>query len=1210
MLHAATGGFMLLLSLGAPAQTVIPSPPVHKTAASRKFVRPSDPKTILPVLTPSLNPRLYSHLTPQQLDAITPNGGAAATAKPKFGSTPYDRLMRPSVPALLQRAHVAQIPTEIGINAKAKAASANPGLPVDFPGLAGTPSVAATLASDTSPVVASLSMDVNQDGKTDLVTVQNDGTVNVLLSSGTFSNLTVTSINKPQLLNDSYYVFAAEADMNKDGYPDLVVTDEYNTAAFVYINAKNGTFLPPVEYDFTFSTGVGFQTGGGGIAIGDINGDGYPDLVGVAFDPGFDANSNPATTVSILSMLNNGNGTLAAALPEVTTPEFLGYVESGIGQVLLTDMNKDGKLDLIVPASGFDQSFNSVIGIPIMLGTGTGSFAPYPTTLPTPAASIAALYDDTNGGFGTVDVNGDGNPDILFTFGTDSVFVALGNGDGTIQAPTAVVSNDGTANFGGASLVQYADVNGDGNIDIIGYDGGFFAVYLGQGGGVFAQTPLVQLISGSCQFVEPLPADFNGDGKADIVQVDEVTGKAGLYAQSAGTFLGISPVHPAAETAQGFQAVATGDINGDGIPDIVALDRSTENSSVYDSSIVAGINDGKGNFTYSTLFSGTDASKDNLSGVEPFLVDLNGDGKADLILDSYSGSGLLVSLNNGDGTYAAPVAITLPNSPECSLNYIDVGDVNGDGFPDMVAAYGGDAACYGTFGPVPSGIYIFLNNGKGSFTSSFTPFGLAAYLVKLVDLNGDGKLDLAVTDYSPYFSFYYLYDIAGNGDGTFNTGTSQYVMENTVVSSIIPGDFDGDGKTDLVVGVLTQVDPNVETVYNTTGTYVLKGNGDLTFQLPVQYTPGVYPIAGAYADFNGDGRPDLALLLATYNDYTDILSGNAATLINLGGGAFANGPVMFTAPDDDSGFLVTADFNGDGAVDALFAPQVGLGYEAVGVSELFLNKGAVSIALTSSSATVTQDSSVTFTATLTPTVSSQTPTGTVTFYDNGTSLGAVQVSGGTASVTLSTLPVGTDAITASYSGDANFNAATASTAVKVTVSALPPAFTLTAPAPSTLTVIQGQSGVATFTISSNATFSGNVTFTCTGAPVESSCTISPNNVTLGGSQTATVTAVVATTTPNNSYEAANRPADWRKTVGGISCASLLLLILPGRRRKLRGVWTMLLIIGFGLTAMTSITGCGGGDKYSGTPVATSTLTITATSGSITESTTVVLTVTN
>jgi hypothetical protein len=789
------------------------------------------------------------------------------------------------------------------------------------------------------------------------------------------------------------------------------------------------------------------------------------------------------------------------------------------------------------------------------------------------------------------------------------VYVALGNGDGTIQAPTVVVSNDGTYNNGGASLVQYADVNGDGNLDIIGYDGGFFAVYLGQGGGVFAQTPLVQLISGSGGFVQPLPADFTGDGKADLVEVDQTTGNAGLFAQSSGTFLGVPALHPPTETAQAFQTVAIGDVNGDGIPDTVAEDVSTEGNGVYAPSIVAGINDGKGNLTYSTLFSGTAVSADDISGIEPFAVDLNGDGKADLILTSYTG--LYLSLSQANGTYATPVALSYGNKAACEANYIDIGDVNGDGYPDIVVAYGGDTTCYPYKGNVPSGFFVFLNNGKGSFTPSFTPFGLSAYLIKLADLNGDGKLDIAITDDNSSNNFYYLYDIPGNGDGTFNTGGSQYVLENTVVSSIIPGDFDGDGKTDLVVGVVTQVDGNGYVVYDTTGTYALKGNGDFTFQLPVQYTSGLYPVAGAYADFNGDGRPDLALIQNSYDAYTDILSGNAATLINLGGGAFANGPAMFTTPNLSDGFVFTADMNGDGAVDALFSPQVHLGIGEVGVSELFLNDGGISLSLASSAATVVQDSNETLTATLTPTVSSQTPTGTVTFYDNGTSLGQVQVSGGAASLTLSSLPVGTDAITASYSGDANFNAAKASTAVDVTVSALAPAFTLGAPTPGSLSVNQGQSGTATFTIAANATFSGTVSLTCAGAPSETSCSISPASVALTPGQSATVSAIVATTVPNNYNEAANRPADWTKTVGGISLAGLFLFFLPGARRTRRGIWTMVLIVGLGLTLVGGLTGCGnGGYKFTGTPVGNSTITVTATSGSLTQSATFTLTVTN
>ena len=1207
LLHTATiGGLGLIVPLGAQAQILIPSPPVHKTASSKKFVRPTDPHTILAVLpsAPSRNPNLSAQ------PAAGPAAARSATGA-KAPLMPYKRVIQPIATKLLQKANQSQIPTGIGMKT-AKAATSNPGLPVNFPGFPSVPFVTATLAGDVNPVLSSLAMDMNQDGKMDLVTVQLDGTVNVLLNTGSFSNLKVTSSNQPQLLNDLYYVFATEADMNKDGYPDLVVTDEYSTGAFVYINAKNGTFLPPVEYDFDFSSGAGFQTGGGGIGIADINGDGYPDLVGVAFDPGYNSSYVAQTTVSVLGMLNKGDGTLAVALPEQTTV-FNGYIHSDLGQVVLADMNKDGKVDLILTASGDDDNYNSVIGMTVLLGNGNGTFAPYPTALPAVPAILKYKFDDGPASITTADVNGDGNPDLLFHLGYPTVWVALGNGDGTLQTPTVAVSNDGTYNDGGASLVQYADVNGDGHIDIIGYDNGFIAVYLGKGDGTFSQTPLVQLMSGSGGFVQPLPADFNGDGKADLVEVDQTNGTAGLFTQSSGTFLGASPLHPPTETAQAFQTVAVGDVNGDGFPDIIANDISTISSSIFNPSIVAGINDGKGNFTYSTLLTNAALHKNNLQYAEPLAVDFNGDGRADLVL--FGSTGLYLSLSNGDGTYAAPAAISLPGDLHCEVSTVDAGDINGDGFADIVATYPGDASCYPYSGNTPAGFFVLLGNGKGSFTGSFTTFGLTPYLIKLADLNGDGKLDVVLSDENNTNDFYYLYAIPGNGDGTFNTGASQYVLENSLVSSIVPGDFDGDGKTDLVVGVVTQVDGNGYVVYDTTGTYALKGNGDFTFQLPVQYTSGLFPVAGSFGDFNGDGRPDLALVLESYTAYTDILSGNAATLINLGGGAFTDGPAMFTAPQYAyGGNVFTADFNGDGAVDAFFSPQIHLFYDAVPLSELYLNNGGVQLALTSSAASVTQDSNVTLTALLTPTVSNESPTGTVTFYDNGTSLGAFAVSGGTASLTLSNLPVGTDAITASYSGDSNFNAAKASMAVNVAVAALPPSFTLSTQTSSTLTVVQGQSAAMTFTISTNATFNGNVTFSCSGAPTESSCTISPASMTLAGSQTEMLTVIVATTAPNNTSVAEAKPAHWTgngmKTVGGISCAGLFFLFLPGKRRKLRGVWTMLLLVGFGLSAMTTLTGCGGGDKYPGTPLAKSTLTITATSGSISQSTTVALTVTN
>ena len=217
------------------------------------------------------------------------------------------------------------------------------------------------------------------------------------------------------------------------------------------------------------------------------------------------------------------------------------------------------------------------------------------------------------------------------------------------------------------------------------------------------------------------------------------------------------------------------------------------------------------------------------------------------------------------------------------------------------------------------------------------------------------------------------------------------------------------------------------------------------------------------------------------------------------------------------------------------------------------------------------------------------------------------VSSDGAALTLSTLPVGANAITAAYSGDANYNSATSSTSVNmtsVTVAALPAAFTMTTVSGGTLELTVGQTGVATFSLTGNATFNGPITLTCSGAPKGTSCTISPNSVTLTGAQTATFTAVLDTTAPNNHFNATNSFPTWLKTTGGITLAGGLLLLWPSRRR--RNLWTLVLLSTLGLGAMTAITGCN--HKYEGTPAGTYTITVSAMSGSITQTGTIALTV--
>ncbi len=1177
-LHRATAS--LLLAFG----TVLAS----HTAYAGPLQQVTDPQT---------NSQTSIHPVPGQ----PATDAAPAQNDAPFSGNTFTRIMQPAIDAL--RARSPKEPTQTAkpqATAKPNAAT----LPVNYPGFGNVPTVAAVPPGETYAAFIGLTLDVNQDGKPDLVSIEVDGRLNVLLNPGTgkFSDFKITSSNAGAVTIGSSVIFAITADFNNDGYPDIAELDEVSNGALVFINQKNGTFANPVVVAMPNSVGNTFTSHGGSLLALDTNGDKIPDLVAINYSTyAYDNSGNPYTGISIVTALGKGDGTFAAPKEQVTNMYGINSIQQRYNEVAVGDLNHDGKPDLILPIGVFPPpTYQGQVIALTALGKGDGTFTGLPTSLPQTQTFLGS-GSYTQGSSMIADIDGDGNPDFIFNGGFPFVGVYYGNGDGTLKNAVQV-AQVGSYYSGAGPAVDYADVNGDGILDIISRNTGYVAVYLGKGKGVFSQTPLVSLVSGGTAFREPLPADFNGDGIADIVSLDLYMNNFAFYAGSNGTFAGPKALgSDNNQMASSFQVLATADFNGDGSPDIVADSPSTNTSVSLNPNVVLGINNGKGQFTYTTAYTATVLSAASVYGMEPIVADLNGDGKLDLLFYGYSGT-LLVGLNNGDNTFAKLVTLPTPSALACRFNNIDIGDVNGDGLPDIVATYPGDTACYPYKGSHPSGVYTFLNHPGGKFTNAFTPVGFSAYAIKLADLNGDGKLDIAVSDVYSKSNFYYLYDLPGNGDGTFDTSRSQLLLQNTLVQSILAGDFDGDGKQDLAVGVVTQVDSNAYVVYDTTGTYIMKGNGDLTFQLPTQYLSGTYAYSGQVVDLNGDGRPDLALAIGTIGYYVDVTDGNTAALINLGAGQFASDTTFASAPGTAAPAVFVGDFNGDGAIDILNAPSVSVYTSTSTLSELFLNQGGIAMTLNASPTTAAQGVPVTFTVALTPSVSSQSPTGTVNFFSGSTLLQSVPVANGQAALTLSTLPIGTDAIKAVYSGDPNFNAASATTSVAIT--ALSPNFALSVTTPSALTVAQGTTGTVTFTVTANATFNGTVSFTCGLATVQATCTVSPASYALAPGQSAIITAVVATTIANNTRQARNETPFLGKGLAGVAMAGLVLFGFPRRKRFVSLLAMMLL----GVIVSAGLSGCGD-SLYSGTPVGTTSVNIIGSSGSVTQSSSFMLTVT-
>jgi uncharacterized repeat protein (TIGR01451 family) len=200
-----------------------------------------------------------------------------------------------------------------------------------------------------------------------------------------------------------------------------------------------------------------------------------------------------------------------------------------------------------------------------------------------------------------------------------------------------------------------------------------------------------------------------------------------------------------------------------------------------------------------------------------------------------------ILLGKGDGTFKP--AVNYSTFPGAST--LAVGDFNGDGKPDLVAATNGTLS-------------ILIGNGEGTFKAS-VQLGLSGTpgVVAVADLTGKGRSDIAVTTPKDQLAV-----LLSNGDGTFKPAVNYTVP--TGLTAVAVGDFNGDGVPDLVA------------VDNPTGMSVLPGNGDGTFGAPVSYAAGPQPYFAVVADFNGDARSDVAVVNFNPTD-VDVLLGAATT---------------------------------------------------------------------------------------------------------------------------------------------------------------------------------------------------------------------------------------------------------------------------------------------------------------------------------------------
>jgi uncharacterized protein (TIGR03437 family) len=369
-------------------------------------------------------------------------------------------------------------------------------------------------------------------------------------------------------------------------------------------------------------------------------------------------------------------------------------------------------------------------------------------------------------------------------------------------------------------------------------------------------------------------ADFNNDGKLDFA-VGSSEGVSVLLGNGDGTFQRPLSVALPQGTIPNFanRRIAVADFNGDGKLDLAE-------------GISAVLLLGRGDGTFQAPIS---------YGVPGPLAagDLNGDGKPDMAVRRSAGT-VSILLGNGDGTFQQPAEFSAATSSyELPGGEVTIADFNGDGRPDLAVA-----------GSTNGGFAVLIGKGDGTFSQSFAVagcapnlacYGAAGYPLGVGDFNGDGKLDI-ITSYG--FGQQRGAVMLGNGDGTFRELPGQTFSDGKLFphgvgqfpSAIVVADLNGDGKLDAVFGYGDQgAQDGVHNDYQMVS--VCLGNGDGSFQLALAIGVGERPSSVALGDFNGDGKPDLAVSNETSNNVTALINQGPGTYLTAVSAAGLTGPV-------------------------------------------------------------------------------------------------------------------------------------------------------------------------------------------------------------------------------------------------------------------------------------------------------------------------------
>jgi len=1049
------------------------------------------------------------------------------------------------------------------------------------------------------------------------------GTNNYASSASSVSPLTVTQ---------SSYQYLSATTLTSSGAPGnytltATVTGGSDPAApsgtVSFLDTDNANYvlgtatLQPLTSGLTFSNSAYLSVGGilqGEMLVADFNGDGNPDLAVQAFAVG--------STGTVAILLGNGDGTFTPA-PNPSFP-----TTHAISVTKVADVNGDGNADLVM-LEVMTSATNSSYWVQIALGMGDGTFTLLPPQLLTNSISEGI----EPGAFTVGDFNGDGKTDLVLEYGANPLLPSYelwffpGNGDGTFGSPTVAYQNPSSIV---CMSIAVADFNGDGILDlacpnqeIIPPNGntnpppGNLSVLLGNGDGTFRFGSNVSIGAGPSNVVV---ADFNGDGKADIATASFFSAVPNYYISTVSVAMGngdgtFSPSTPLPVSVNDQIApifVVTGDFNGDGAPDLAVI-YGTEGAAPSTKLVTVYLGNGDGTFSANDVM----LSSFIAGFYDNAVSDFNGDGRWDLAL---------VRLVGAPGSQIG-VFLSEPASATATVNNISP---VGTGIHLVDASYPGfgtvlSPSLSNTVGleaePVPTTLTLIAAPTSVLYQQPFTlvatlspttaqnhtPTGTVTFNNGSVSLGTVPLVNNAATLTVSAVLPAGAYNLTANYSGDTNFAASTASLQYVVSASPPPITFTVPNKTygapPFTVSA-TSNSPGAFTYSVLIGpatiagsTVTLTGAGTVVLQAS-QAASGTYAASTQNAAFTVAKEAQTIAFAAPASPVSvgaapvalsaTASSGLPVTLSVLSGPAtIAGSTLTFTGVGT---VVVAADQAGNQNI--LAAPQV--------THTIVVNKGLPVVTLAASLNPVFLQNPVTLSATVS--YSAATPTGSVVFSNGTAVIGQSPLSSGLASITLSTLPLGANSITAAYSGDGSYN--------PVTSSALNEAvqdFTLTVTGSPTQTIQYGAAANYTLAVApiDGPTIPSAIGFAVSGAPTGSTITFAPATLPAGSpasnlTLTIQVPSVIAATQHR-----------LRSPARTLAALALIGLVLPFRRRlKLRGKFAgwirCILLLLAGISASATLTGCGPSIIIS--RVESFAVTVTATSGALSHATAATLTV--